>query len=131
MLEELLNIFFPPICAICGKITKNWICPKCYLKIKPELKYKKLSIENIDIYFLGFYEKTIKKLILKFKFKDEAYIGKMFAYLILKNPDWNNKLKQYDYIISVPMYNQNKRLRGYTGSWYSESDNRRPPLIAK
>lgn len=116
MLEKLLNIFFPPICVMCGKVYKNWICPKCYLKIKPELKYKEIKLENTNIYFLGFYEKRIKKLILNFKFRDEAYIGKMFSYLLLKNPNWKNKFKKYDYIISVPMHKQNKKLRGYNQS---------------
>ena len=98
---------------MCGKIYSNWICPKCYLDIKKELEFKIIDEKNFRIFFIGFYEKQLRQLLLKFKFKDSAYISNMFTTLIMKNEQFVSKIKNYDYIISVPMFKKNKVIRGY------------------
>ena len=113
MFEKVVNLLFPPSCIICGNGFKNWLCPKCKLLLKEELKYNVIVSNNRSVYFLGFYEKKIKDLILDFKFKDKPYIGKAFSYLILLNDNWKEKLKKYDLILAVPMFNKNKKIRGY------------------
>ena len=116
MLEKMLNILFPPCCVMCGKEAKNWICPKCKILLREELKFKTIVNNYRTIYFLGFYEKRIKKLILDFKFKEKSYIGKVFPYLFLLNVEWKENFRKYDFIIPVPMFKKSKRLRGYNQS---------------
>lgn len=116
MLEKILDILFPPCCVMCGKENKRWICPKCKLLLKEELKFKKIVNNYRTIYFLGFYEKRIKKLILDFKFKEKSYIGKGFSYLFLLNEEWKESFRNYDLIIPVPMFKKSKRMRGYNQS---------------
>lgn len=113
MIEKILDVIFPKCCGICKRLYKNWICPKCYYNLKEECKYIKIKEEDFCIYCIGKYEKKIRKLILRFKFREEAYLAGMFAEIICKNEEFAQKLKQYDYIVPVPMYIENKNIRGY------------------
>ena len=113
MLKKLIQEIFPKVCGICGKISKSWICPKCYYKIKNELKFFAVKQKSFKIYFLGFYEKNIRKLLLRYKFGDSAYLSNLFIELIIKNSKLIQNIKQYDYIIPVPMFIKNKKVRGY------------------
>lgn len=113
MIEKILNIIFPTCCGICKRLYKTWICPKCYYKLKEECKYIKILEKDFYIFCVGKYEKNIRKFILKFKFKESAYLAKTFAEIISKNQEFVQELKQYDYIIPVPMYIENKNIRGY------------------
>lgn len=113
MIEKILNIIFPTCCGICKRLYKTWLCPKCYYNLKKECKYIKLEKENFYIYCIGKYEKNIRKLILRFKFKENAYLARTFAEIISKNKEFIHNIKQYDYIVPVPMYIENKNIRGY------------------
>lgn len=113
MINKILEILFPNACVICGKINKKWICPKCYLKIKKELKYYIMKKKDTNIIFIGFYENNLRKLLLKFKFNEKAYIANFFVEIIKKKWDYIEYIKKYDYIIPVPMHKNNKRIRGY------------------
>lgn len=113
MLEKILDIIFPKCCGICKKTYKEWICPKCYYKLKKEFKYIKIKEDNWYIYCVGEYRENIRKLILNFKFKESAYLANTMVEIISKNKRFANYLKEYDYIIPVPMYITNKKIRGY------------------
>lgn len=113
MIEKIINLIFPNSCEFCGRIYKNWICPKCYIKIKSELKFESIKTKRFTIHFIGFYENTIRKLLLKFKFSEKAYLAELFVELITKNKEIIEKIKKYDYIVPVPMYTKNKKIRGY------------------
>lgn len=113
MLEKILDIIFPPCCGICKKTYKDWICPKCYYNLKKECKYIKLKEDDFYIYCIGEYKEKLRKIILKFKFKESAYLSNTLIEIINKNKKFVNYLKEYDYIIPVPMYITNKNIRGY------------------
>lgn len=113
MINRILEILFPNTCVICGKIYKAWICPKCYAKIKKELKYYKTKEKGSSIIFVGFYASTLRKLLLKFKFNEKAYIGNFFTEIIEKNNKFVQYIKEYDYIIPIPMHKSNRKIRGY------------------
>lgn len=116
MVENLLNILFPPSCVICGKIGRKWICPRCKLEMKNELKYCRIKKKNKKIFFVSFYEGKIRKLLLEFKFTEKPHICNFFAEIISSNEKFSNYIKEYDYIIPVPMFIDNKKLRGYNQS---------------
>lgn len=113
MLEKIIENIFPISCEFCGRIYKKWICPKCYIKIKDEFKFDFIKTKKFTIYYIGYYEKTIRKLLLKFKFKESAYLAELFSEIMSKNKEFTQKIKEYDYIIPVPMYIKNKKIRGY------------------
>ena len=113
MIKKILKMLFPTSCTMCGKICNTWICPKCYVLLKRNLKFYSINEKDYILYFFGFYEGTIRNLLLSFKFKEKAYIGNLFVELLTKNRKFAEKIKTYDYIISVPMYKKNKENRGY------------------
>lgn len=128
MLDFVLNFLFPPVCGICGKLDKNWICTKCKKRIE---KYERFEVVKTpkrigeffrfledDIYFDELlycfeYKNLIRKLILKYKFYDYGYLSNLFANVILNNKKINEIIKSYDIMISVPMSKNKKRIRGY------------------
>lgn len=113
MINKILEILFPKTCVICGRIYKAWVCPKCYIKIKKEFKYYKTKEKGSNIIFVGFYANTLRKLLLKFKFNEKAYIGYFFTEIIKKNNKFLQYIKKYDYIIPIPMHRTNQKIRGY------------------
>lgn len=127
--QEILDFLFPPICGICGKINKDWICEKCYKRIE---KYKaseinrylcknkiKQEYENIKtlyyekLIYIFPYKKLIRNLIIDYKFNNKAYISNLFATVILKDDELCRKINFYDIIIPVPMFEKKKKQRGY------------------
>ena len=125
MLEFVLNFLFPPVCGICGKKNKNWICEKCKTKlekfeknkyIKNELKKNCTNLEHIffdEFFYIFEYKKIIRELILRYKFGEKPYLSNMFAGIILNNKKVETILKSYDIIVSVPMDSKKKNERGY------------------
>ena len=79
--------------------------------------YKKILENNIfyfdKLLYIFKYEKLIRKLILQYKFFDKAYLSNTFEKIILNNEKNCRILKLYDIIISVPMYKNKKKERGY------------------
>lgn len=63
------------------------------------------------------YEGIIRKIILKYKFQDKAYIYKTFVNFLLKNEKFFKIIKSYDTIIPVPISKQRKKERGYNQSY--------------
>ena len=122
MLNDALNFFidiiFPPVCAKCGKLNKNWICNNCYKNLK---KLKIVNNKNINYYFnnnlkynndnnikkntdeinfdkflyLFNYNGIIRKLIIDYKFNNRAYISNLFTKIILKDYKLSRKITNH------------------------------------
>ncbi len=117
IIEKFLNLVYPPVCGICGKISKENLCNKCSTKLKQYEINKYIHI-NKNMYFdelkcLMEYKKDIRNLILQYKFNNKAYMYKTFSKLILKNKKICGFLKKYDIIIPVPLHKKRKQKRGY------------------
>lgn len=116
MLEFVLNFLFPPACSVCGKLDKNWLCPKCQKRVEKLEKSCVVEIENKKyekLLYLFQYESLIRKLILRYKFSNKAYLNHFFANEIVKNEKNRALLKQYDLILPVPMHKKKMQKRGY------------------
>lgn len=113
MIKKILNEFFPSGCIICGKIYKNAICPQCYNFIKQDVVFEYINEKNFKLYYLTKYEKQIRKILLKFKFSDRPDIHLFFSEIISKKINIVEKIKEYDYIIPVPMHIIQCKKRGY------------------
>ena len=119
IIENLLNLIYPPICGFCGKIYNDHLCKKCEIKIK---NYEIISIrENSNAYFdeilyIFKYEDVIRDTLIKYKFQNKAYLYKTFSKIILKNKKMYSFLKSYDIIIPVPISKKRNKQRGYNQS---------------
>lgn len=128
MLDFVLNFLFPPVCGICGKLDKNWICLRCQKRLDKYEKFELIKSKKIinkmfyyireKIYFDEFlycfeYKNLIRNLILKYKFSDCGYLSNLFANVILNNKKNNEIFKSYDIMIPVPMNKIKKKIRGY------------------
>ena len=116
ILKNILNILFPPACAVCGKIDKNWLCPKCTIRID---RLEKVQIINIQgkkyekLMYIFKYESLVRKLMLGYKFSNKAYLCNFFANIITSNKECLNCIQKYDMIIPVPMHKNKMKKRGY------------------
>ena len=118
IVDNILNLIYPPVCGMCGKISKENLCNKCSIKIKQyEITNKYIQIKK-DMFFdeikcILNYKSDIRKTIIQYKFNNRAYLYKTFSKIILKNKKTCGFLKKYDIIIPVPMHIKRKRKRGY------------------
>ncbi len=117
MINNILNLFYPPICGFCGRISKDNICRKCLIKIKKyDISSNKYEYPNMyfdEIFHIFKYEGDIRNRIIKYKFKNAPYLYKTFSKLILNNEKICDILKKYDLIIPVPIHKKRKLIRGY------------------
>lgn len=116
MFEFVLHFLFPPACSVCGKIDKNWLCPNCQRRVERLEKSNLVEIENKKyekLLYLFTYQSLVRKLILRYKFANKAYLNHFFANQIVKNEKNKKVLRQYDMIIPVPMHKKKMQKRGY------------------
>lgn len=116
MLEFVLNFLFPPVCSVCGKVDKNWLCSKCKNRVKRLEKSELVLIDNKKyekLLYIFKYESLIRKLILKYKFSGQGYLCNFFANVIINNKRNSQLLREYDLIIPVPMHKKKMQKRGY------------------
>lgn len=129
--SKILNLIYPPVCGICGKLNQDFLCKKCEKSLRNEAvfcveKNKKITDKNeknynVKIYFnehlyIFMYQGIIRKTILRYKFQEEAYLYKTFVNFLLKNENFFEKIKKYDTIIPVPISKKRFKIRGYNQS---------------
>ena len=116
MLNNILELIYPNVCGICGKICKESLCKRCAIEIK---KYEiNLINKNKKMYFnesmhIFKYNEIIRQRLIEYKFQDKAYMYKTFAKIILKNKKVCGFLEKYDIIIPVPIHKKRRLKRGY------------------
>ena len=114
-----INLIFPNVCGICEKVCKEDLCKKCEIKLNNISKFKidKYNDKNFKKHLYIFkYEGIIKESLIKFKFREKAYIYKALVNFLLKNEKACRFLKSYDIIIPVPIHYNRKLTRGYNQS---------------
>lgn len=119
MLDKILEIIFPNVCGMCGRINKNNLCPQCKIKLKEITKANIIKVKNKNFTYLAYlfkYDGIIREKILKYKFKDSAYLYKTFSEIIIKNKKMCGFIKKYDIIIPVPIHKKRYKERGYNQS---------------
>lgn len=118
-INSIINIFYPNVCGICDKISKDDICPKCMKKLK-EIRICKKHIylrKSFTTHMYIFkYEDIIRNNIIKYKFGDQGYRYKSFVKFMKNDKKICGFLKNYDIIIPVPISRIRNRQRGYNQS---------------
>ena len=122
MLDKILDIIFPPVCGVCGKIDKNSLCKKCELQLRSQAVF---GIDNykedyskffVDHYYIFLYSGIIRSILLNYKFNDNAYLYKTFTNFLFKNQNFVENIKRYDIIVPVPLSKTREKTRGYNQS---------------
>lgn len=114
-----LNLIYPPVCGICGKINQNSLCKKCEIMLHKE---SNIHIEQQeDKYFnqlisIFKYEGYIRKVILDYKFNEKSYMYITLVNFLLKDEKIFENIKNYDTIIPVPISKKRQKERGYNQS---------------
>ena len=116
-----MDLFFPPICGICGKLNKDGLCNKCKIQLEKVAENDILKQDLEDMYikeliYIFKYEGIIRKLILDYKFHEKPYMYVCFVNFVLKNEKIFEKLQSYDTIIPVPISKKRMKERGYNQS---------------
>lgn len=128
MFHDLINLFYPESCTICGtNLTKNEhvICLVCLHNIpvtnyhldndNPVKKvfYGRVEIENACALLLFKKKGAVQKLIHELKYKGRQdigiFLGKWLGAELSKLPEY----KDIDLIIPVPLHKIKQRQRGY------------------
>ena len=89
-LKKALDFIFPPICGICGKIAKCYLCTNC----KQNLINSKIFLNQSNSYqnkyinehfYMFSYEGIIREKILQYKFKEYSYLSNTFCEFFINN----------------------------------------------
>lgn len=121
MLEEILDMIFPPKCIFCNKLlnygVKLCICENCSLKI-PFMKNRNINLIKANCYFDDIicvceYSGIIKEALIKYKFFNKPSFGRTFAKLIYDRIKEMTDWEKVDIIISVPLHRKKEKKRGY------------------
>ncbi len=117
-LYSLVEILYPSICEVCNKKIEedNSICSNCLNEILEKSNgFTRNLLDTYDIIYVARYDQ-IKRYMINYKFNNKKYIGKMFSTLFIKRISLLNT--KFDYITSVPLSKEKKKLRGYNQSEY-------------
>lgn len=138
IIDNVLNLFFPPRCAFCGELLteKLPICQECIRGLpfldeyncsicsRPLEEYsqslcamcRKEKPHFTHAFIPLIYKDEARKAILKMKHHSHPYYAKAFAFLlaecILNSPEYT----EFDYITFVPQNPRATRERGYNHS---------------
>ena len=121
-LKAMINMIFPPVCGVCGKIDNKGICNKCFLKLMALAENRIMDQWETEknfhqLIYIFKYEGMIRKIILDYKFNEKSYIYETFVNFILKDEKIFEKLQTYDTIIPVPISKTRMKERGYNQSF--------------
>lgn len=122
ILEKVINLIYPQVCSICGKLNTKSLCNRCKNKLEKEFEnktdnYLEDSEKNfIKHHYFFKYKNLIRSQLLSYKFQEKPYIYKTIS-SFLENKQKNlEKLKKYDIIIVVPISKKRQKERGYNQS---------------
>ena len=118
-IEKLIDFVYPPTCGICGKLNNDFLCKKCEKVLETEAIYgvdKVLEKYFNEHLYIFVYQGILRRIILKYKFQEEAYLYKTFVNFLLKNENFFEKIEKYDTIVPVPISKKRQKTRGYNQS---------------
>ncbi|MDR0723603.1 MAG: ComF family protein [Endomicrobium sp.] len=138
ILLRIINFIYPVTCCLCGKdleaMSKYKICDKCkksfskikgnvcdkcgvLLEVGEDLCYmckKDLKVYSFDkLRAVYLYKGHLRKLILKFKYSNRAFLYKDFAFEMSNLIQEYDFLKDSDFIMPVPLNIFRRIKRGY------------------
>ena len=117
--NRVLDLIYPHVCGICGKLSKNFLCIKCKNKLFNEAVFGQDYYEdkNFENHFYLFkYEGLIREKLLDYKFNEKTYLFRSFVNFFIFYEKNYFHFDFYDIIIPVPISKKRWKLRGYNQS---------------
>lgn len=116
-----MDLIYPHVCGICGKLDKNSLCNKCKLVLQNQAIFKTEDYTETSSFFdehiyMFQYRGEIRNAILNYKFKEKSYLYETFAKFLKKNQKKCVQIKKYDIIMPIPISKKRLKLRGYNQS---------------
>lgn len=117
-LGAFFDIFLPNHCLICDKIisSERIICSNCISEIEsinPSPFREKIG-KDIYLYYYGYYEGMLSKLILKYKYGNHRFLSRILAYMVyILISSWNIK---GDIITGIPSHTLSDKKRGFSNT---------------
>lgn len=128
--DFLLDCFFPPACAFCGKVTElhNGICLNCTeaaIRVEPPyceicgLNKKECQCKSKNVFYTALvapfiYEGVVKEGIHRYKFREYDQNAKAYAHFMAEEIRCRyGENLPFDFIVSVPLHFKDKRKRDY------------------
>ena len=122
IIDTILDMIYPQVCGICGKVARKSICNKCRIRLKNEFKFEKVDYSEDteknfkEHYYFFKYADLIRQQILDLKFHEKPYVGKTITYFLKENKKDLKILEKYDIITVVPVSIGRKKERVYNQS---------------
>ena len=121
ILNQILDIIYPPVCGFCGKLNKNSLCNKCKIRIEKNAIYKIEDYRETTSFFdehlyLFPYDGEIREEILNYKFNEKSYLYRTFLEFIKNSEKICTQIKKYDIIMPIPISKKRMKQRGYNQS---------------
>ena len=110
------------MCGFCGKLSPNWLCPRCKIKLEKQSICKIEDYTETTSYFdkhiyMFQYSGEIRNAILNYKFQEKSYIYETFVNFLKNSKKICNEIQKYDIIIPIPISKKRLRERGYNQSY--------------
>jgi len=123
----IIKLLFPPKCIFCNEILDSNssidICSKCFSKIpftdESTQKLKKASTYEDGCDYMVCvcrYSGIIKSSLIHFKFFNKSSYYRTFAALLADRLKKMTNIREFDIIMSVPLYRKRECERGYNQS---------------
>ena len=118
---KIIDLIYPPVCGICGKLSTESLCNKCKMKFQNQAIFGIEDYTNISSYFnehiyMFKYSGEIRNVILNYKFQEKSYIYKTFVNFLKNNEKICAQIKKYDIIVPIPISKKRFKQRGYNQS---------------
>ncbi len=116
LLENVLNLFYPPRCPGCGSLVAHdgaW-CPSCLAAIyQPRRINRPASLRFLDAcYCLADYRGVMRRVLHDIKYNGK--VGKCRACrVLLERFPWPERLEKIDAAVPVPLAPEKLRRRGF------------------
>ena len=119
LIENALNLIFPPTCGFCGEITDSYLCEYClnYLQTKQVNKINTYEEKFFTTHLWLFeYKDEVREKIIEYKFNNKSYLYRTFAQIILSDRFVCDYIQEFDILIPVPIHKKRYKTRGYNQS---------------
>ncbi len=130
LIDSFINIVYPNKCLICQILLSesanfNLLCKSCYEAITPNLApfcpkcglgrqlpgkqdcpaCKRINFNFDRAFNVCIYREPLKTLIHLFKYNSKFKLRKLFSFLLIQFiNDYHLEIKDYDYLVPVPMH---------------------------
>lgn len=128
VIDDLINLFFPPVCHICDNRLspgEKFICNPC-IESLPRTGYHRKKMNPMEERFAGhfpfvnatghfFYSRdsSLAQLIQDMKYRGFPSIGNVLGEIAGRELSTSGFLYDIDFVVPVPMHFYKKAIRGY------------------